>query len=221
MDHLTDCTCDQCLLIHMRSTDAAERQLGWQAWYCRDAAAVDAFVRRRCSAFYCADHSEDILQDCFLIGFRKVSTGRYSEQSGPLCGYLFGIAKLLIMALVRGQRCAPADLNEEVEAKAVLSLDDALYGEEVVMRVHEACTRLSQLEQLVLEGIYLEGCSSDMLAEKLSRTAGNVRIIAHRAVGEVEKYLVRRHNLPISPAAIRACLEALSQTTTMGERVTD
>lgn len=220
MDHLTDCTCDLCLLIHMRSADAAERQRGWQAWYCRDAAAVDAFVRRRCGALRCADHSEDVLQDCFLIGFRNVSTGRYSEQSAPLCGYLFGIAKFLILAVVRGQRRAPADLSEEVEAKAGVSLDDALYGEEVLRRVREACTCLSQLERRVLEGIYLEGCTSDMLAEELGRRAGNVRIIAHRAVGEVEQYLARTHNLLLSPAAIRACLEALAPAAAVREHVT-
>jgi RNA polymerase sigma factor (sigma-70 family) len=210
MDHLADCTCDQCLLIHMKAASAAERQRGWEAWYQRDAPTIQAYIQRRCFALRCPEHSEDILQDCFLIGFKNVSNGNYREQGMSLCAYLIGIAKNLLHEMLRLQRREPATLSQlEIEDRTALSLDDSIYLEEIVSGVREGCTYLSHHHQRVAEGVYIEGKSSSELAEELGKSPGNIRAIAHRAVREIGQYLECQHSMYLSPGAIRACLEAL------------
>jgi len=45
VDHTVHCDCAQCLLAQMRSSDPAERQQGWEAWYRRDASIVGPNVK--------------------------------------------------------------------------------------------------------------------------------------------------------------------------------
>jgi RNA polymerase sigma factor (sigma-70 family) len=210
MDHLTDCSCDQCLLMHMRAANAAERQRGWEAWYRRDAPTIQAYIERRCLALQCSEHSEDILQDCFLVGFRNVSNGLYREQGTSLCAYLVGIAKNLLRELVRLRRREPVELSEEeTEDEWGLDPDDSLHLEEVVNRVREAYPYLPHLYKRVVKGLYVESKSSSKLADELGKSGGNVRAIAHRAVREIGQYLECQHSMHLSTEAIRACLEVL------------
>lgn len=210
MDHLTDCSCDQCLLMQMRAANAAERQRGWEAWYRRDAPTIQAFIKRRCLALQCPEHCEDILQDCFLVGYRNVSKGLYHEQGSSLCAYIVGAANNLLRELVRLRRQEPVTLGEdEIEDARDLDPDDGLYLAEVVNVVREAYTHRSNTYQRVVQGIYVEGKSSSELAAELGKSADNVRAIAHRAVREIGLNLERQHSMRLSAEAIRACLELL------------
>jgi DNA-directed RNA polymerase specialized sigma24 family protein len=211
MDHLNDCDCDcdQCLLARMRAADGAVRQSGWEAWYRRDAAALLAFIDRRCRTLGWQDHSEDILQDCFLIGFRNVSNGKYAEQDKGLFVYLVGIAKNRLREMSRLQRREPGTLSEVVETDPGLDADDRLYLEEVVNMVRQAYIQRSDVYQRVMHGIYVEGKSSAQLAVELGKNAGNVRAIAHRAVCEIRRHIEEQYGTCLSAEAIRTGLEVL------------
>lgn len=208
MVHQTHCDCDQCLLTQMQATDVTKRQQGWDAWYQRDALALHSFIARRCQMQRFPEHSEDILHDTFLIGFRNVSTGRYSEQSKPLSAYLHGIAKNLIYETARLQRKTSGNIAElEVKESGQLSLDDQLYVKEVLTLIREGYEQQPPLYQQVIDGLYVEGKSSKEMAQKLRKRAGNIRAIAYRAIQEIEKYLERQYKLQLSSKAIRASLE--------------
>jgi RNA polymerase sigma factor (sigma-70 family) len=195
----------------MRSHDAVERRQGWEAWYERDAPALIGYIERRCRAHKCPDHSEDISQDTFLIGFRNVSSGRYQEQGVPLRAYLYGIAFNLIHEVARLRYRESTMPNElEVEALSSLCPDDIISAKEIVRRVQDACADLPQVHLLVLKRVYLEQRTASQVAEEVGKTAGNIRAIAHRAVHHVEQHLKHYHGLNLSHSAIRACLEVLS-----------
>lgn len=208
MAHQTHCDCDQCLLTQMRSTDATERQKGWDTWYQRDALALHTFIQRRCQIHQFLEHSEDILHDTFLIGFRNVSTGRYSEQNKSLSAYLHGIAKNLTYEAVRIQWKTATDTDQlEIQESRQLSLEDQLYAKEVLALIREGYEQQPPLYQQVIDGLYIDNQSAEEMAQKLRKTAGNIRAIAYRAIHEIEKYLERQYKLQLSSKAIRSCLE--------------
>jgi RNA polymerase sigma factor (sigma-70 family) len=210
MEHLTECDCDRCLLLHMRAPGHAERQQAWAAWYRRDAPALFSFIDRRCGKFKCREHSEDILQDCFLIAFRNVSNGTYMDQDKGLNAYLAGIAKNRLRELHRLQLRETVSVDEiDVECVPGLDADSSLYLNEVVNMVRDVYRRRPHVHQRVVAGIYREGKSSSQLAAELGMNAGNVRTIAHRAVREIGHNLKHQHSMDLSSEAIRACLEVL------------
>lgn len=209
MAQLLESSNDQHLLVLMRASNAVERQQGWDAWYRRDAPTIQSYIKRRAFLLRCMEHSEDILQDCFLIGFKNVSNGNYQEQGVSLCGYLTGIANNLLREVVRLQKREPVTLNEEIEDDLGISPEDSLDRDEIVNKVREACAQRSNVYQRVVKGIYVQGKSSNELAKELGKSAGNIRAIAHRAVREIGHSVAHQHHLQLSANAIRACLEVI------------
>lgn len=208
MNHPTDCHCDQCLLLQIRSGEASVRQRGWESWYQRDAPVLRAYIERRCQALGYLAYSEDLLHDCFLIGFRNVANGRYSEQERALCAYLYGIVKNLLYEVMRLQGRETVDL-EQIDNQAdetTLSIEDKIYVEEVVGLVKEAYRQQPPLYQCVMAQLYIEGKSSQDVAAELQKTAGNIRAIARRAVHQIINHLARYHDVHLSSHTIRACL---------------
>jgi DNA-directed RNA polymerase specialized sigma24 family protein len=146
-----------------------------------------------------------------VIGFRHISSGRYVNQGKSLRGYLYGIARYLIYELARSLHNESAYSDEALERPVAerIAIEDRIYLEEICRIVREAQARQPDLYRLVVEGIYVEGKSSDEMAYELSKTAGNIRIIACRAVNQMSRHLEHHHNVHISPLAIRSCLQTL------------
>lgn len=210
MEHPEECNCDQCLLAQMMDDDCRVRQSGWEAWYSRDATAMLAIIKRYCSAAGFQDHSEDILQDCFLIGFRNVARGKYTNQDKGLRAYLSGVAQNLVRELSRLHRREVVILDEHEEKAAVCAdLDDSIYLQEVLNIVGEAYAQRPDVYRCVIRGIYAEGKTSSQVAVELGKNRGNVRAIAHRAVREIGHHIKQKHHVHLSAEAIRACLTVL------------
>jgi RNA polymerase sigma-70 factor (ECF subfamily) len=194
----------------MQAGDPAERKQGWEAWYRRDAQCLLHFLQQRCRALGCPDQAEDLLQDCFVIGFRNVASGAFSPSDKPLGAYLVGIAKNLLRELYRARQRGLADLDEEVAASSSgVEPEDSLFVAEVVGMVRAAAAQGPDVYRQVLAGMYAEGKSSHQLAAELGKNAGNVRAIAHRGVREIGRHLERQHSMHLSAEAIRACLEVI------------
>ena len=213
ISHDEECTCDGCLVAQMRSVDASQRTMGWQAWYVRDGARLLASMQRRCQGLGCPEQCEDLVQDCFMVGFRNISSGRYVEQGRPLRAYLYGIAKHLLQEvkwLCRKESLLPEGMEEELVA-ATPDPTDRVVVEQVLTLVKEAYERQPFLSQHVIEGIYAGGKSSDEMAQQLNKSAGSVRNIAYRSVNDMQSYLAGRHDMHISSSALRSCLEELWQ----------
>lgn len=210
MTHRTGCDCDQCLLVQMCAANDAARQRGWEAWYRRDAATLQTFIEQRCRVLQCPEHSEDLLHDTFVTGFRNISSGRYREQGKALCAYLHGIARNLVYEVFRLQRKEKIDPAQmEAQISMQISIEDQLYLDEVRQFVAEARKGQPQLSQRVVEGLYTQGKSSDEIALELQKTAGNTRAIAHRAIHEIQQTLAQQHDVHLSSSAIRETLKLL------------
>jgi len=194
----------------MQSTHPAERQRGWNAWYARDAATLLRYIERRCQAMGCSDHSEDMLQDTFVIGFRNISTGRFAEQGKSLCAYLHGIARNLIYDVARLQRketLYEAECDRPVEES--ISPEDRIELETILRLVAEAYQQLSSLCRSIIHGLYAQEKSSQELSAELRKSAINIRAIARRAVLSIHAYLADAYGIQLSSDAIRLCLKML------------
>ena len=209
--HLATCDCDSCLIRRMRSAVAAERRQGWDAWYRRDAPALMAYLAWRGHAMACATCIEDILQESFVAGFHNVSTGRFVEQGASLSAYLRGIAKNLLLEACRLHRreLAGSEQLESVPTVEKVSVEDRLELAALCALVQEAQAQQPPLQQRVTAALYAEGRPSGEVAAEVGKSAGNTRIIAHRAVGEMVHYLAYHYNLQLSAGAVRAVLETL------------
>ena len=206
----THCNCDQCLVEQMTSSDKAIRPKGWQTWYERDHKFLQDRVKYRCIAFSCFVHSQDIVQESFIIGFKNISSRRYIYQGKPLRAYLWGIAKNLIFEVyhLKGKT-----VNDE---ECILSLaDDTISLEQqfelksILHIVRKAYDQLPGPYRQVTDGLYRHGKSSKELGKELGKKSNNIRAIARRAVQKIKEYLERIHGIQISPAAIRQCLVAI------------
>ena len=208
MIHAQDCSCDPCLLALMHTDSRVQRQVGWERWYQRDYAAIHGYVARRCRAVGCTEHSDDIIQDAFMIGFRNIGNGSYQNRGKPLCGYLHGIAHNLVREVARLQNRETTN-DDLIDARAaeVLALEDTIFLQQVLTLVQEAKARLSRRQQQILDGLYRRGQTSKQVGAALAKSANNVRIMALRAVNSINEYLDRQHNLSLSTDAIRLCLQ--------------
>lgn len=210
MTHPQDCSCDPCLLAHIRAADRAQRQAGWEQWYARDHATIQRYVNQRCHAVHCAQHSDDIVQETFIIGFRNIANGQYQDRGKPLCGYLHGIARNLVHEFARLQN--RESVNEELlemQAADVLALDDTIFLQQVLLFVQEAKARLSEMQQRILDDLYQQGQTSKQVGTALAKSANNIRIMALRALNAIRSYLVIQYHLNLSLDAIRFCLQIM------------
>lgn len=210
MNHRPDCNCDPCLLAQMQSSNPAERQRGWTAWYSRDAATLLRYTERRCQTLGCGEHSEDMLQDTFVIGFRNISTGHFTEQGKSLCAYLHGIARNVIYDVARLQRketLYEAECDRPVEE--IISPEDRIELENIMRLVAEAYQQLSSLCRSIINGLYAQEKTSQELSVELRKSAINIRAIARRAVLSIHAYLADSYGIHLSSDAIRLCLKML------------
>jgi RNA polymerase sigma factor (sigma-70 family) len=209
-NHQSNCDCDRCLLGQMRSPDVAQRQRGWEAWYQRDAPSLHRYLERLCWEKHCPEYTDDLLHDTFLIGFKGVARGGYDEQKAPLRAYLYGIAKNRVHEIVRLQQREPLIPNDpDQEGGATVDLNDLLFLEEVYCQIQAALDYLPAVQQQVIVELYVNGKSSHKVAEALGLSAGNLRIIAHRAVSQIGKCLTYQYHIHVPANAIRMCLERL------------
>lgn len=208
MNHQSDCTCDRCLLALLTAPAAVQRQQGWQAWYDRDRSAVYGYIVRRCRNLGCVEHSDDILQDTFLIAFKNLNSGRFEQQGKALCAYLYGIARNLIYDMARlQQREVLHESETDLPNPHAMALDEQLYLQEVLSNVGDACTQLTPIQRNVVDGLYGQGKSSQDVGVELAKSAMNVRAIAVRATSVMRTYLARRYQLQLSADAIKLCLK--------------
>jgi DNA-directed RNA polymerase specialized sigma24 family protein len=194
----------------MRSSDAAEREQGWALWYQRDGTKLLAYLERRVHTGHSSEQSEDLLQDCFVIGFRNVSSGRYVEQGNSLCAYLYGIARRLLYESARLQKrevSFPQGDDEDV-VKQEIELAERVWLSEVLELVKCSCAQKPVLAQRVVAELYSAGKSPDELAHELSKSAGNIRTIAHRTISGIAGDLARQ-GISLSTQGVRTCLQEL------------
>jgi RNA polymerase sigma-70 factor (ECF subfamily) len=132
-------------------------------------------------------NAEDLTQQLFLQAWRAI--GRYRRTGAPFVAWLFTIGHNLALNFYRGHReTAPLDLDVEARARWSDPEAEALarYDRAAVRR---AILRLRPDQQQVVLMRFVEDLDYPAVAAALGKTEGNVRVIQHRALGELRRML--------------------------------
>lgn len=158
------------------------------------AALYDRYVERMYRhAYYRVGNradAEDLTQQLFLQAWRAI--GRYQRTGAPFVAWLFTIAHNLATSFYRRRReSAPLDLEtpahdrwSDPEAEALAQHDREA--------VRQAILKLKPDQQQVVMMRFLEHLEYADIAAALDKSEGNVRVILHRALGELRRALGHR-----------------------------
>ncbi len=90
----------------------------------------------RYAAYMCGRHAgDDIVQETFMAVLRQ--TGRHDALRGPVAGYLFGIARHVVMKRLASRKDAPftepvdGDVSDVAAMDAATALDDLTRAETI------------------------------------------------------------------------------------------
>lgn len=136
-----------------------------------------------------SEDAEDLTQLVFLQAWRAVP--RYKLTGTPFVAWLFTIAHNLVMSFYRRSKItsplednAREDRSEnDPEQSAVVKFDQE--------RIRAAITQLRPEHQQVVTLRFLENLPHRDIADVLGKSEGAVRVIQHRALGELRRILER------------------------------
>ncbi|HUB78959.1 MAG TPA: sigma-70 family RNA polymerase sigma factor [Bryobacteraceae bacterium] len=176
MPHLSAQSDDE-LLFRLRSGD----EQAFAALYRRRQGAIYRFALHMSAS---AEAAEDITQEVFLALLRE-DCG-YDPGRGTLSGYLFGIArKLVLRSLERGRSDVPLESEgEDVAPRHLAVIDDPLVGlaqHEAIEALRRAVQALPRRYREVVVLCDLEEVDYAVAAVALGCPIGTVRSRLHRA----------------------------------------
>jgi RNA polymerase sigma-70 factor (ECF subfamily) len=168
---------DDELLFRLRNGD----EQAFAALYKRRQAAIYRFALHMCNA---PASAEDITQEVFLALLREECG--YDHERGTLSGYLFGIArKLVLRSLERGRSDVPLESETDDAAPRELAvIDDPLAGltrHEAIEALRRAVQALPRRYREVVVLCDLEEVDYAEAAVVLGCPIGTVRSRMHRA----------------------------------------
>ena len=158
------------------------------------AALYDAHVERvyRHVYYRVGDRAdaEDLTQQVFLQAWRAI--GRYRRTGAPFLAWLFVIAQNAVAGFYRGRKdVAPLDAEPGVQDRWTDPELAALDGHDRAV-VRRAILGLKPDQQQVVLMRFVEGLDHAAVAAALGTSAGNVRVIQHRALRELRRMLAHR-----------------------------
>jgi RNA polymerase sigma factor (sigma-70 family) len=124
------------------------------------------------------DEARDALQDVWLRVIRGIATLRDGSR---LRGWLFGIARRVLMDRLRRRYAAPAPTDVDVSALAREADTDVLDREADLAAMESALETLPLIEREALTLFYLRDLSLSELADALAIPVGTVKSRLHRA----------------------------------------
>lgn len=133
--------------------------------------------------------AEDLTQEVFLRAWKALPS--YKLTSSPLLAWLMTIAHNLVVDHYRAKRKEP-HLDAEMLADDSVSRPDRVAEESLKRQeLRQALMKLKPLEQQVVLLHLIEGFPYAEIAPLLGKTAGNLRVIQHRALVKLAKMLER------------------------------
>jgi len=136
-----------------------------------------------------SEDAVDLTQLVFLQAWRAI--GRYQLTGTPFIAWLFTIAHNLVMSFYRRARIT-APLDEDTREDR--SDSDPEQSAEVRFnqeRVRAAITQLRPEHQQVITMRFLENLAHRDIADVLGKSEGAIRVIQHRALGELKRIMER------------------------------
>jgi RNA polymerase sigma-70 factor, ECF subfamily len=153
-----------------------------------EAAFAQLFARHQRSIYRYAAHmcgrdaADDVVQETFLVVLRGMNA--YDPERSPVAGYLFGIARHLVMKRTARTRAALADSLDEQpvdlchDRESVL---DELTRREAIAAVRGAVQSLPPVYREVIVLCELEGIDYATAAAVMQCPIGTIRSRLHRA----------------------------------------
>jgi RNA polymerase sigma-70 factor (ECF subfamily) len=131
--------------------------------------------------------TEDVTSDVFLRAFRAI--GRYEDRGVPFRVWLFRITANAVVDHVRQQRPVE-DLDECRTLPATgRSFEDVATDRDQVRRIGHAARQLHLCRRQAFALRFGQDLAVNEVARRMGRTPGAVKLLLHRAVGEVRTAL--------------------------------
>ncbi|AXG14463.1 sigma-70 family RNA polymerase sigma factor [Intrasporangium calvum] len=162
--------------------DASDQQrfaLIYQSNY----APIHAYVARRLRDRGLAD---DVTADVFTVAWRRLD-----DIPSPIGGWLFGVARNVVMATNRATVPDPLEIIEEALAAREADPSARAIDRAELKRVAEALTTLSESDQELLLLMAWEGLPLAQLAEALECSVAAAGVRLHRARQRLRRAVAR------------------------------
>jgi RNA polymerase sigma-70 factor (ECF subfamily) len=128
--------------------------------------------------------AHDLVQQVLLMTLERLRAGEVREPE-RIASFVLGMCRMTVLEIRRGARRreellqAYGDTPEAVEAPEPLALD--------ADRLAECLQALAERERSVVSLTFLSEKPAEEVAAALGLTAGNVRVIRHRALGRLRE----------------------------------
>jgi RNA polymerase sigma-70 factor (ECF subfamily) len=130
--------------------------------------------------------AEDLTQQTFVNAWQGI--GRYRIREVPFVAWLLKIAHNLCMSQLRSTHYS-VELNEAIDPADEVALDDGMIRTEARQTVLRAVDRLRDEQHQAVWMRYIEDLSYSEIARLLGKSEANVRVIMHRALRKLRRYL--------------------------------
>jgi len=154
----------------------------------RFAPVVRGFARRRLVTTEAVD---EFTQDVMLILVEALATAKLEEPE-RLPGFVLGICKNLARDRARQRERRAALLDEYAAAVASLTPVVSEKPTYEILHLEDCLTNLSHRAREVVRLAFGEAKSHGDIAQALSLSEGNVRVLRHRSLGALRECLARR-----------------------------
>ncbi len=133
--------------------------------------------------------AEDLTAQVFLKAWEAI--GKYRVTEHPFSAWLYRIAHNLVVDYFRTRRDAvPIEEATRLEEKQA-DLDDLTEAHLTAETLQRAISRLTRDQQQVIILRFLEGYSTEQVAEIMGKGQGAVRTLQHRALAGLERVFRR------------------------------
>ncbi len=131
--------------------------------------------------------AEDLTQQVFLKAWENIDS--YEIKNFPFSSWLYRIAHNLVIDYYRANSNHPqvglemADKNENEDQ------NDFIEKKLQILSVKEALKKLPQIQQSIIIMKFIEEFSNKEIAQILGKSEGAIRVLQHRALKQLKKYL--------------------------------
>lgn len=126
--------------------------------------------------------ADDLVQQVLMTTLERLRAGKLREPE-RLASFILGMCRMTVLELRRGtarrERLLETwgGMEEAVEAPELRTLDEK--------KLAACLERIAERERAVLLASFFADQSAETAADELGLTAGNVRVIHHRALGKL------------------------------------
>jgi RNA polymerase sigma-70 factor, ECF subfamily len=138
------------------------------------------------------DEAHDLVQQVMLTTIEKLRAGELREP-GRIVSFVFGMCRMVTLDLRRGERRRDALLEKYGADLPIADIAVAPRLDEA--RVAACLGRLPERERSVLLLSFYEEESAERVGEMLGLSAGNVRVIRHRAMERLRACVLGREKV--------------------------